>query len=89
MVHVTGDAISEGIRVTERARDAFGNISSAAAMVSQMMDSVALSSSEQQQGIAQVSKAMAQMDDGGFSYVIDVLRGQSWVALQTGEDGSS
>jgi methyl-accepting chemotaxis protein len=62
MVRVTKDTISEGSKVTERAKGAFESISVGVRSVSQVMDQVALSSQEQQQGISQVSRAMAQMD---------------------------
>ncbi|MEE9382062.1 MAG: methyl-accepting chemotaxis protein [Nannocystaceae bacterium] len=62
MVSVTKESISEGLNVTERCREAFDSINDGVSKVASMMDAIALSSSEQQQGISQVSKAMAQMD---------------------------
>ena len=62
MVSVTKESIAEGIAVTERCRATFESISGGVNRVASMMDAIALSANEQQQGISQVSRAMAQMD---------------------------
>lgn len=62
MVAVTKESISQGLSVSDRCRDAFESINEGVSKVSAMMDAIALSSTEQQQGISQVAKAMGQMD---------------------------
>ncbi len=62
MVTVTKDSVAEGVLVTKRCSDSFEEISTRVNKVASMMESIALSSNEQSLGVAQVSKAMEQMD---------------------------